>query len=229
MQSKRITRIIKKMTDPLASFKIFEITIAVVCICIPLILKLFDSDVYYPKKVSVLKYEEIKQPSLAKIDSIRLIKKDRLGFRESISDYVYSTTGYLFGMLLCVAAMLFLFNGVLYFKNQDTLTLSSRGKWYNVILGLALLGVVCTPHRNATIPHYFFAAIFFLGNAVIIGIFHTSKERIKSIVMAILTVVLIGLSFFIDSITLLWSEWLSLSVIGIHLILESRSKQLDGK
>ena len=228
MNHKKIQRSIKdKLTDPLATFKVYEIIIAVVCICIPLILKIFDSDTYYPKKVSVLKIEEIKSPSLAQTDSIRLIAKDRLGFRESISDYVYSSQSYLFGMLLCVAAMLFIFNGVLYFKSQDTLRLNSNGKWYNVILGLALLGVICTPHRNAIIPHYCFAVIFFLGNALVIGLFHTREDRIKSIVIAVLTFILICLSIFIPTITLLWSEWLSLSVIGIHLILESRSKEIN--
>ena len=32
-------------------------------------------------------------------------------FRDSISDYVYMPHSYVFGMLLCIAAMLFIFNG----------------------------------------------------------------------------------------------------------------------
>jgi hypothetical protein len=49
------------------------------------------------------------------------ICKDKWGFRLSLSDYVYSSNSYIFGMLYTMAAMLFIFNGAVYFKSQKRL------------------------------------------------------------------------------------------------------------
>lgn len=214
----------EKLSDPFKTFKVYEIVIAIVCISIPAILRLFDSDTYYPKKVPSTKIELLKNEVLN--DTIfSIIPKDKMGFRESISDYVYSSNSFLFGMLLCIGAMLFIFNGAIYFKSQHVLQLNSKGKWYNVILGLSLLGVICTPHRDIEFFHYFFAIIFFFGNALVIGLFFNKRDKKKRIVMSVLTIAFLALSIFDTGITLLWSEWLSLSVIGIHLILESQLKK----
>lgn len=213
------------LSDPLATFRVYEFIIAIVCICIPAILRIFDKDSYYPGRVCVLTMERFKNPGLRNTDSLHVIPKDILGFRGSISDYVYSSNSYLFGMLLCIGGMLFIFNSAVYFKNEYTLQLNSKGKWYNAILGIALLGVICTPHRDYTVWHYFFAGIFFIGNAVVIGLFHNKKDEIKSIVMAVLCIALLTLSFFIQGITRLWGEWLSLIVIAIHLMMETKLKQ----
>ena len=216
-------RVRSSVTNPFASFRIYEIIIAIVCISIPLLLMTFDTDTYYPKRVSPIMVEEIKS-NMASDTTFIIIPKDRLGFRYSISDYVYSSNSYLFGMLLCIGAMLFIFNGAVYYKSQHTLQLSRKGKWYNVILGVSLLGIICTSHRDAELLHYIFAILFFFGNAVVIGLFYNKNDKKKSIFMSLLTILFLSLSIFIDSITLLWSEWLSLTVIGIHLILESRAK-----
>jgi len=200
------------MNDPLQTFRIYQRIIAGICITIPAILRFYEKDTNYPAMV---------------IKGGEEIGKDRFGFRLSISDYVYSTNSYLFGMLLCIAAMLFIFNGAVYFKNQDRMQLHSMGKWYNTILGICLLGVVSCPHRNWEILHYLFAGIFFLGNAFVIGIFHGQRDRIKRIIMAVLTVLFIVLGAVVKrDFTLFWGEWLSLTVIGIHLILESRLMNL---
>ena len=141
----------KALTNELKTFKVFERTIALVCITIPAILWLTD--------------------------------KGHTGFRSSISNYVYMDRSYIFGMLLCIAGMLFIFNGAVYFRNDNKFKINKHGKWYNVILGVSLLGVILFPHLEYTTPHYVFAGIFFLGSAVFIGIFHQKKDRKISITL----------------------------------------------
>ncbi len=202
-----ITALKKTIEDPLKTFKSYERLVAAVCISLPAILRLFDRDALYPAGVN---------------SGGNPIEKDWLGFRLCISDYVYSSNAQLFGMLLCMAAMLFIFNGAVYYRSQKQLRVNSKGKWYNVILGVALLGVICTPFRDYSNIHLGFAILFFFGNAAVIIAFHRKKNRIKSIVMGILTAVfLIMPKLHVNHFTLFWGEWCSLTVIGIHMILES--------
>ena len=220
----------KRLEDPLKTFRLYQILIAVVCMVVPAILRLSDHENVYPQKVKLNDIDMLKDSIPAMVqDSVKHIKKDHLGFRLSISDYAYSYNSYLFGMLLCIAAMLFIFNGAIYFKNQYTLKVNSKGKWYNVVLGLSLFGVICFPSRDFTFLHYTFASVFFFGNAVVIGLFHNKKDRIKSIVMSVLTVVFLLLSLVLKPLTLLWGEWLSLIVIALHFILESKFVKLKAR
>jgi len=217
------------LEDPFKTFKLYQLVIAIVCITIPAILKIYDNDKVYPVSVRLIPTDKLPDSLQNKQFGSITIEKDWLGFRLSISDYAYSTNSYLFGMLLCIAAMLFVFNGALYFKKQHYLSLNNKGKWYNVILGISLLGVICCPHRDWQILHYLFACIFFIGNAIVISLFHSKRDKIKRITMGILTVAFLIISFSDDHynilnghFTLFWGEWLSLSVIGLHVILESR-------
>jgi hypothetical protein len=152
---------------------------------------------------------------------LRLADKDQNGFRDSISNYVYMQHSYVFGMLLCIAAMLFIFNGAVYFKNARQFGLNPQGKWYNVVLGLSLLLVIVFPHLEYPIPHYFFALLFFVGNAIVTGIYHKKNNRGISIILAILTLASFALTLG-HIISLFWAEWISLTVIGIHFILQTR-------
>ncbi|MEO8771585.1 MAG: hypothetical protein ABI402_15935 [Ferruginibacter sp.] len=256
MQSTFSQKIKTKLDDNLKTFRIYEIIIAIVCIGMPMILRLYDKDMVYPVKVKFLKsgviidsasnvfrgssqaaarmaveglyknaacYCDSIPPVTSNGDSVQVIDKDRWCFRTSISDYAYSTNSYLFGMLLCIAAMLFIFNGAVYFRGQQLLDISHKGKWYNILLGLSLLGVICCPHRDWPHLHYLFAIVFFFGNTLVIGIFHNRKDRIKSIVMATLTAGFLLMTFFnIEGFTLFWGEWFSLAVIAIHFMLEAR-------
>lgn len=141
-------------------------------------------------------------------------------FRPSISQYVYMPHSYVFGMLLSIAAMLFVFNGAVYFKNIDVLNISIHGQWYNVVLGLSLIGVICFPCEQYPIPHYTFAIIFFVGNALVTGFFYKDKDKIASIVLAILTVIALPFAL-LGYISILAGEWISLTVIAIHFILNT--------
>jgi hypothetical protein len=141
-------------------------------------------------------------------------------FRHSISNYVYMKNSYIFGMLLTIAAMLFIFNGAVYFNNEEHMEISWHAQWYNVVLGLSLIGVICFPHEKHILPHYIFAVIFFLGNAVVTGVFYKDKDKLKSIMFAILSVAAMPLAFT-HMITMLVAEWISLFVIAIHFVLST--------
>lgn len=66
-------------------------------------------------------------------------------FRNSISDYAYSSYSYWFVFLLTLAGSLFLFNGIGYKRH-----------WYNGILGISLFGIILTPHLDYPFFHYIF-------------------------------------------------------------------------
>lgn len=150
---------------------------------------------------------------------LRLADKSNT-FRSSISNYVYMQRSYIFGMLLCMAAMLFIFNATVYYRKADEYSLNKHGKWYNIVLGVALIGVILFPHLQYGILHYTFAGIFFLGNAAVMALFHKRKDRAISITLSILVVATIALHY-LGLVTLLIGEWLSLATIGTHFILQS--------
>lgn len=184
-----------ELQDPFKSFRILEIIIAAICITLPL--WLFIADTKQPGELH--KY-----------------------FRGSISDYVYMQRSYIFGMLLCMAAMLFVFNGSVYFKKEEQLNLKRSGKWYNIILGVCLLGVILFPHGEYPVPHYTFAIAFFVGNAIVIGVFHEEKYRAISLILAILTMAAFVVHLVYQKLlSVFWAEWISLTVIGVHQILQA--------
>jgi len=134
--------------------------------------------------------------------------------------------------------MVFILNGALYFRvEQEELrnpdqkfTLSNHdydkkkaGKWYNVILGLALIGVAIFPYnRDFEYLHFIFAAIFFLGSAIVIFFIHDPKDKWKSKFFAIISVVSLIVSVVDETIlSLFWAETIALVIISIHYILES--------
>ncbi len=152
---------------------------------------------------------------------LKLADTGATGFRSSISDYVYMGRSYVFGMLLSIAATLFIFNGAVYFRNEAHLDVSKAGKWYNIILGMSLLAVILLPYKQFGVHHFIFAGLFFIGNAVVIAIFHKKQYTIPSILLALLTLATITLHFYNQAVSIFTAEWLSLTVIGIHLILEA--------
>ena len=134
-------------------------------------------------------------------------------FRDSISNYVYMDKNpHIFGLLLTLAAMLFIFNGILYIKKGDYLHYSKRhGRWYNIVLGVALLGVVLFPHLEYPVLHYASAILFFVGSAIVIAVFNEKRHRKISIIIAIVSLSSLVVHFINKEwISLLWAEWISL-------------------
>lgn len=133
--------------------------------------------------------------------------------RSSISDYAYSNLSYLFVSLLSVAGTMFIFNGTAY-----------NSRWYNIVLGCSLIGVVLTPHLHVPVLHYVFASIFFLGSIFCMIFFSSASQRnLKLVAGAIIVFGLIG-HFWFNWYSLFWAEWIGILPICIHYIGESLGK-----
>ena len=243
-------------------FKSLQIFIASICIFLPYILKCTDHDEFYPSQVQFSSLEGIKNcESKYQVDSIYMpgknycsdsilriyirecgsnnpihfmdrIRKDSCKFRMSISDYVNSSKSYLFGMLYCMAAMLFIFNAAIFWRSiklEKQLTalpystiFNNRGPLYNLIIGFSLLCVIIFPQKEFCFLHNLFTVIFFVGNLVVVGFFPNPgdskflKAIRKVIVLIILAVLIATIKYSI--LTVLYAEWISLTVFATHLI-----------
>jgi hypothetical membrane protein len=207
----------RNIKDPLRSFRTLQVIIAAVCILIPLTLKLLDHDEFYPKYFTTA-------PLSIPDDRIvpAKIHRDRFGFRDSVSDYVNGSRSYVFGILYAMASFLFIFNGVVYLRSRKDLQLHLNGHWFNVYIGLSLLGVALFPDGVNHYLHLAFSVLFFLGNILalifIVNPGETPGSKILRIAMAV--AVLLSLAIWkCNWISLLWAEWFSLVMIAIHLIL----------
>ena len=131
--------------------------------------------------------------------------------RDSISAYHDVSAPAAFYFPLTAGAMLFLVNGFV----RDAHV-------YNVLLGAALSGVVLFDHDGWTsAPHMAFAIGFFVGNVVVMLFYSTSKSRALKVVfvggISVALALWIGTKFF----TLFWAEWVSLTIVAVHYILDS--------
>ncbi len=245
------------VNDPLRSFKILQAIVAGFCLLIPVFLRMADEDEFYPKKLTTaglttanVSINRFKIDSCSTIRdstagfrlmtrdaelSIQIgnsarIRKDNRGFRTSLSDYVYSSTSYLFGLLYCLAGSLFVYNGVVYRKRRHQLRLFSQGHWYNFIIGLSLIGVALTPDRVSLFWHTLFTIVFFAGNLLVL-LFVSSRDESgisKALRIGMAYAVAFALLFFrLGDITLLDAEWFSLVMIGLHLIQVSLIAEQD--
>jgi hypothetical protein len=139
-----------------------------------------------------------------------LIYFDNGTIRASISSYFNMKHNQAYYFPLTMIAMLFIVNGVI--KNK---------KIYNTVLGVMMAGLILIDHDSSKFFHYLFAIGFFLGNAVVILVYSSRRERwFKAIMVGVMVcgaLMHILLSWF----TLFWAEWLSMGIISLHYILES--------
>ena len=133
--------------------------------------------------------------------------------RTSISDYAYSKYNYVFVMLLTIAGMMFIFNGSSY-----------KEKWYNIVLGLSLMGVAITPHKDFSTLHYIFASMFFLGSVATMVIYSSSKQRWFKMIAGFIVILVLLIHFIFKSYTLFYAEWIGILPITIHFIGETTGK-----
>ena len=145
---------------------------------------------------------------------LMLLAVERTPIRESISAYYNIAQNQWFYVPLTMAAMLFVVNGVV--KNKQL---------YNTYLGAMLGGVLLFNHTDFSVVHIVFAAAFFVGNALVILFFSSVDREYKIALVAFIVVALIGWYVF-DWFTLFVAEWISLLMIAIHYIIESR---VDGE
>ena len=145
-----------------------------------------------------------------------LIWSDDGPIRSSISAYYNMQENQLFYFPLTVASMLFVVNGVVKDKHI-----------YNTFLGMMLAGVILFNHDDFRALHGVLAVSFFAGNAVVIVVYSSKKERwFKLLLVAGIALSMIGW-LFLNWFTLFWAEWLSFGIIALHYILESWESSTD--
>lgn len=133
--------------------------------------------------------------------------------RDSISAYHDVRAPAAFYVPLTVGAMLFIVNGTM----RDA-------HIYNTLLGLALAGVILFDHDGGTsVPHFVFALAFFGGNVLVMMFLSTNKSTLLKVAFVGGIAVAIALWILTDFFTLFWAEWVSLTIIAVHYILDSVS------
>lgn len=153
----------------------------------------------------------------------------------SISVYVTIQDSFIFGLLLMMAATLFITNGLVYWeeyrkKNHKKVQWRAYG---NVLLGLALAGVLLFPCTRSEIPHYTFAVLFFVGCALATVLRAKKQTKHKVMDFFIAGVMATGFLIWAGTKWLGWSGWffdlfnlfgaesVGLWVIGVDFILVS--------
>ncbi len=106
------------------------------------------------------------------------------------------------------------------------------GKNFNIIFGLSLLGVLLFPHEEYAALHYVSAAIFFAGSIYVMAFVSNKKFRKTGIFLAVISALSLALYFaneiegvtIFKNLTLFWAEWIALTAIAIHYVLEANYK-----
>ncbi len=140
-----------------------------------------------------------------------LFDEEQDAIRGSISSYYDMTPPQAYYFPLTVAAMLFLFNGIV-----------KTRRFYNVVLGLCLSGVVLFNMDGATaVPHYVFAIGFFGLNAIVILWFSSDVSVTLRNALAVVLLAALVAWIFVDAFTTFWAETVSLVAIAVHFVLDS--------
>ncbi|WP_339893264.1 hypothetical protein [uncultured Algibacter sp.] len=133
--------------------------------------------------------------------------------RISISNYAYSSKSEWFVFLMTLAASMFIYNGTAW-----------KTKWYNIILGITLAGIVLTPHLQFETIHLIFAIIFFAGSVFVMIYFSSKKQRLFKIIAGVFLLVGIAGYYVFNWYSLFWAEWIGMLPICVHFIGESIGK-----
>lgn len=133
--------------------------------------------------------------------------------RSSISNYAYSYKSEWFVFLITLAASMFIYNGTAW-----------KTKWYNIVLGITLAGVVLAPHLEFKTLHVIFAVTFFAGSVFVMIYFSCKEQRIFRILCGFFLLFGIAGSYVFNWYSLFWAEWIGMVPICIHFIGESIGK-----
>ena len=130
--------------------------------------------------------------------------------RISISNYAYSLKSEWFVFLITLASSMFIYNGTAW-----------KTKWYNIVLGIALTGIVLTPHLQYKIIHLIWATTFFAGSVFVMIYFSSKKQRVFKIIASGFLLVGIAGYYVFEWYSLFWAEWIGMLPICVHFIGES--------
>ncbi|MDT0558651.1 hypothetical protein RM697_08335 [Ichthyenterobacterium sp. W332] len=163
--------------------------------------------------------------------------------RGSISKYVNMCDSHIFGLMFGIAGTAFILNGALYFKAEDDEKLNPSiksnytidetlynkkkiGKWYNLVFGIALIGVAVFHYNRTDLSmylHYASAIIFFAGSAVVMFFIHDPQDRFYSRTLAVGSLVCLAIGLFSDEyLSLFWAESIALWLVAIYYLVENR-------
>lgn len=134
------------------------------------------------------------------------------GVLDSLSAYAYITP-MTFAWLMTLAGVIFFYDGFVEPK-----------RWYNIISGLTLFGVILFPYLDFYITHYVFAGLFFAWTSFCIPIFSSKRQRWWKILILIFIALGISGCFLLNLYSIFWAEWIGLLPISIHYILEILKK-----
>jgi hypothetical membrane protein len=234
-----------------------QIATLLICVMLPVIFRACDDERYTPSKSELDNYQVLKNTHRTiRIDTVREkncgvesdffivrnsatndallrtkeITKDRLGFRFSISDYALILKSYLFGMLYCLAATMFIYTGAIklsmieFARSRATMhgVLSTRIAWLNIATGVSLLLVILFPVGSNNCFHFVFSIAFFVLN--IVTIIYSIKDKqyqnirlIGGILAGVATITIVLALLCVYNV--LYGEWFSLIAISIFLLL----------
>lgn len=130
--------------------------------------------------------------------------------RESISAYADMYNNHVYVYLLTIAGMMFVVNGTI-----------NNKKWYNIVLGISLMGVALFHWEDFKWIHIVFAGIFFLGSVIVISYYTSIKQKWIACGIAVVIVLSLIAHFWFHWFSLFVAEWIALAIIGVHYILES--------
>jgi hypothetical membrane protein len=161
--------------------------------------------------------------------------------KDSISAYVTIHDSFIFGALLSIGAMLFIANGLVFWdEHRKHIEIAGRGRGYiNVLLGIALQGVVLFPCNRLPTPHYIFAVSFFVGCAIATVMRNKKTTQHRVMDYSIAGIMVSAFILFFGKQLFHWSGWLvnwvdlfgaesvGLWVIGIDFILVSLKRLPD--
>lgn len=159
----------------------------------------------------IIKLEKILSAILLLLPLILILATQEI--RSSISNYAYSEMNYLFATLLTIAGMMFIVNGTAY-----------NSRWYNIVLGISLIGVALTPHLDYKILHYSFAGLFFIGSVGVMIGYSSAKQRPVKVYFGSIIITAMLFHFIFNWYSLFWAEWIGILPICTHYILESVGK-----
>lgn len=103
-------------------------------------------------------------------------------FQQSISEYYYTSQKWTYLVSLGSIGFFMLLDGLLY----DT-------RRYNILIGLAMIGVISIPVESFRWVHNSFAAIFFVGNAFIVTYYSRLLQRSKKVFFSINIIIVLAL------------------------------------
>jgi hypothetical protein len=168
--------------------------------------------------------------------------EEQTNVKGSISAYVRMVNPHIFGMLLSIAAMLFVASGVVYWEKKNEFKEGGWRSFINLIQGLLLLGVVVIPFDTMKTFHMVVAVSFFLSCGFSTVARETKPEnRMQQRFVDFIPVIIMGGAMLIhfiqewgwlsgfpwNKINLLGAESIALWVIGIDFILVSLKREID--